>query len=811
MSLGNVTLAAGQRETLRVTLPAGPIASKASTAPPLGLLLAGVAADSLDGVEVVIWSADGVDAAPESTIGSVSGGVAVQVPGGCRAGVHVLVKTEDGIAAVGPVEPVAGACGTTLRSTLRPLGDLRATLLAPRPADGERLPDRGLLRLADCPTGARPGSGVEPLEQLEVPVRLLPPGEGQPQRPQRALLEAPLPADCGWAALSVGQFAPVEVPAPERAEPGVRVDLGRVELRHGGAILARVVGSDGVALDGARLDAWPHEDGGDTGLHRPGAEPSARRIASGVTDEQGWVRLYGLPPGAVELLVSPKDREVPHRAPHVVVGAREEVLVDPLEVPPISSLTLKLVGMSRLSSDGLLPRHVTLSWRGGSSPPSVQQLSRTLHDEPDKIVIDEIPSGRWAVTGFAWMDGVGSQLRPVAESEVVIAPGDRIQADLDFDHLVFEGRITLRGEPVSGSASFMPVPWDDRRGMTVSLDEDGEFRIPLERAGAYTLQVMSREKEISGALIPEAVFEDPDVQYEFPLDEGRIGGRVRTGWGETVPGVWIDLVAFRNMATSAAGVSSLRRRVRTDEAGAFELDAVSPGLWTIRVDHENGASVSRTLRLDPKEWRLGLDLILEDRSVEGWVRDPSGAAVVGAAGVLIFEPSHAGAFATVRAFETDLEGRYEVPGESPWRATIQVRSPGGVWHAGRLSSGAPVFELPPTSGGQLEVSMDGTSAAWRTRGLWIVHEASGGYLDLFKAGRTITTAEGRLAGHRVSNLASGRWRLVTTPDLVSLDALYRGFGARLQPLAEMVVTEGSTATVDLEADLSTDFESEEER
>jgi hypothetical protein len=785
LRLGVMDLAAGQARDLEIALPEPPKPPPPAfveDAPALQLLTSHLPEDELASLKVHQWRGQ-ARAGRAFSATAVSGGLLLEVEGGCRPGSLLVLESESRIGAVS-LDSTAG-CPEARRIELFPRADLAVRLAAP---PGSELPESARVTVAPCV--AVPGDPV-----IELAAEVSTTGR----------LSTPVRAACVDVTARVGDFAPLTWYGLD-LEPGETQDLGSDRLRHGAAVLARVLsGVDGRPLDGVTVTVMDRQQA--TGVLR-GDVATAKGAGVGVTRDGGWARLYGLPPGRdLVVLLQRQDGRVPHPAADLVLAGNEERVLDSLELPPLTELTVEVEISRRLQEIKAVPYKVHLR----RLDPDGFDLSLTREVEPDGVVrVGELPAGRWRLEGIARADD--GKPFPAGSAELQLQPGERRTFVLELADSLYRGRVTYQGLPVEGSLRIRPLSPADRRGMSVRLSADGEFRLPLEGPGTYTVQVFDRDDRFRDAAIPEVHFEDPDESVDIRVPEGRIAGRVIDAAGEPVPEAQVGARSRQRLEDERFVWA---RRLRpTDRGGGFALEGLTPGAWTLSARAGELESEPRAVELGPEERIERLELVLEPAGrVTGTVLDASQRPIAGARLRITPRAGSPAELVPVVRTVTDPLGRFELStAHADHLANLEVITPEGTAAAFRVRLETDLVVDLPTMGGELLLELPcADRGPWGSGVLFLVDPA-GAYLAVPTLGSVDRVAEEPCRTLReIPGVGAGLWRIVQVRSAAEDSLLTSGQGNLLEPLGEVASQPGAglRVTVKPEASDALDLENDE--
>ncbi|HEY6549503.1 MAG TPA: carboxypeptidase regulatory-like domain-containing protein, partial [Vicinamibacteria bacterium] len=467
-----------------------------------------------------------------------------------------------------------------------------------------------------------------------------------------------------------GTFAVVvEAPGYESARvSGVVVREGEatadVEVRatRGRALRGRVLdGVTGRPVVGATVSAQ--------GADRPGPPlPMGFEDGASFTDADGRFDLPGLGLGMVKLVARHPEYSESSRLVDVQ-NAQAEVEIrlsngGALGGTVVSEAGAPVGGASvALQDGGGGGAGFRIGPGGGGGGP------QTLSDEGGGFRFDRLASGRYTVT--ASLRG-----RSSAPLDIALQAGET-RGDL---RVSLEAGATLRGRVVGLDATQLSATNVSASGPQgyfagVRPTTDGGFTLGGVPSGSIDLRAMAGDFS-SGVRMASAQVEIAEGQTEAEAEiafeaQGAIAGRVHRG-GEGVGEVML----------SASGPGGPAAFTRTDSSGAYRIEGLRDGSYTITASPPGGAAHHKSVEV-AGEATLDFDLPLA--RIAGSVREAGSGLPLGDAEVEA-DSGEAGSTGTrgllgrgrPRA-TTDSNGRFALEGLTPGPATLTARRTGFVY------------------------------------------------------------------------------------------------------------------------------------
>ena len=221
------------------------------------------------------------------------------------------------------------------------------------------------------------------------------------------------------------------------------------------------------------------------------------------------------------------------------------------------------------------------------------------------------------------------------------------------------------GKPVEGAlVLYRSLAAPSRElAATTKTDGEGRFRADLKTAGPVYVRVMA--KGLAGRSFEKV---QPGSPLAVVLDRGQtIQGLVRDSAGEPLAQAVVVASPSLGVAMSAWDTGTQSIETKTDARGAFRIEGVGPGLYSLRATARGFGSAYKS------DVRPGATVNLMARSggwLAGRVLDPKGLPVRGALVRAEKEPQFWWS-GSVEA--TDADGRFEVPGLDPGTYSVVAR------------------------------------------------------------------------------------------------------------------------------------------
>lgn len=738
-----------------VTLPEKPSPVAGASDPPLRLLIEDLAAPKPPNVQR--WLAGHAEPVTFRSA-KATGGTVVEIAGGCRQGAVYVVDTGKSFGVTDPL--LAASCGEPLHVKLLPAATLDTEFIPP---SGSKVPPSGSVRLADC---------------RRTSVRRMP---DIPFAIKSGVARIRLPGGCSVPAFTAGDLTAAITPV--KVAPDATMKLSAIRLERGATILARVVSSDQVPLAGIAVSAISSEL---KNTLRPAESLDALpTLASGITQDGGWVKLTGIAVGRdLVLMLRDKKRRTPvftdvYRPQHT------PLLLDSLELPSPASLTVHLQVPKDLTEHGVSALAVDAAAVEGSQWPKLQTLHARISQ--GTATFDDIPPGKWRIRALGRLEG--STLSPLGAITAEVTPGSHLTVDLPVDSNLYHGVVTLRGEPVRGDLTLR-----HERGATAQarLTDDGRFAMILAQTGVYQAQLSQRpgDGDLPYVTIPRIDITSNEHDVVIAIPEGRISGRVVDANGNGVANASVRATGTQ-IGESVQGVEG---ETHSTADGTFVLDGLSDGTWAVEARQEKRRTTPIELALSVGQQFDGVKLILSEAAkLTGQVTTTAGAPADGV--LVILDRLGDAGFAGPLFARTGADGQFSIDISESLLGQLldlKLRASDSSVASERLRATDPLLvQLPPTGSVRLSTGKDSITAL-----MTVFVADDGSNLNVaFCHPKVAESGDGRTL--TIPHLAAGHWRYVEARTPADVGRIMRGEAAVLPALASFSVQPGVTAEVNV--------------
>jgi protocatechuate 3,4-dioxygenase beta subunit len=255
--------------------------------------------------------------------------------------------------------------------------------------------------------------------------------------------------------------------------------------------------------------------------------------------------------------------------------------------------------VSGLSDADLLKATVTVRSANGSSEASV--------DASGNYRIDGAPTGTLRVSAsLSLMRGFG-ETRSTEMKTVDLAAGGSAQVDLVFSSdTVISGHITRNGVPASNSMiQFSPRAGTVQTRASTSTDDGGKYTVSGLAAGDYGVSVVDMQR-----LSPYSTTYSVHGSGTFDIDirTSSLRGHV-IDRGDSTPLSGARVQIRRSDAQS----TFMALNAMSDDSGAFVLDSISAGTYSISAEKDGYGNVVKDITVaDSAPQHVMLDLMRND-------------------------------------------------------------------------------------------------------------------------------------------------------------------------------------------------------
>ena len=764
--LTSFRVAPGDRHSATVAFPPPEVPSVAS-GKPLRLLVRRPRAE-LKGISITRWL-DGRGEEVPYQLRSASGGSVFRIAGGCTDGASYVLQSKQFI---GTTIVNGETCEEASLVELHAAAELIAIFRAPARM---KLPPSGVVRARACRTKAR-----EHADRGTFPFTLASDGR----------TSVTVPAGCNVLTFAIGDFAvvsgePVEVAA------GARRDLGLHVLRPAGSLLARVVSdSDGRAEAGVMVALFAASDLDAVTFSQV---DNQRRIASGTTDRQGWVRLYGIPPGTfVVQLTHPRHGYVQFSEPYAI-RAGQELILDHLELHAPSTIEVSVKVDPEMLDAGLSLSGVQLLPAAGNPWP--RRAARPAPLTNNRAVLQGVPPGAWslAVTGRVGGSAGGTAL---ATRPVVVRSGDSVHVEVPIESLLYRGRVELRGKPVIGELNLRraAAARGEAQLALAKTDDQGRFQVLLATPGKFHVEIRN-DHEARSHVVRNVEFTSAEREVVVRLPEGRIAGRVVNAEGNGVAEV--EVRAVTGVPDERAG--DIEQYVVSGPDGTFVFDSVPPGVTALDGKLKERTTGRVVLELTENQQIADVKLLLAPaRELRGRITFAGGAAVPNHPVFAELAPSIPGDGGWTGSTTARADGtfRLRLPnGSESLSIQIFLTRPDGTWDVYRRRvSDAELQLVVPMAYGALRIRRD--RGSWDAAVPRLLVAADGAYVNVGDVSTLESSGEGKRADVlAIRRIAPGVWRLVEIRSAADMHAVRTGEGLRLIATGTATVASGGTTEI----------------
>ena len=424
-----------------------------------------------------------------------------------------------------------------------------------------------------------------------------------------------------------------------RTLAGSDLDLGRIQLRKGVAILGRVVAEDSPAdARSAVVQAKPFApaDAGSVGS----ATSLAKLVASAKVNEWGYFAFDGLPPGAYELSATQPG----YQAASTVVLLKAEEDLELTEALSLQRPARAVIRIDPVSDPAGGAWKVVLR---RIRPEGATDVAEGSADDGGEWRSPFISQGQYSV----WVENRNNDQMAKADFEL-LSGSQTVEVDLSL--LEVEGKVRLGERALEGDVWFGGRYGDVR--VHAASDDEGLFSVVLPHAGTWSVDVFGGPTMVAAAGVTVEVQQPKPgnpARVEINLPDTEVRGSVHDANGNGVEGAIVLLVP---VGGSARAVSS-----ESDVLGNFSIRGQAPGSYSVEARKEHAVSERAQVVLQEDLTPPDLNLVIRPRSsLKGRVASWSGP--VAGAWILAFPMTSNGTLAVMMAPQarSGLDGEFEM-------------------------------------------------------------------------------------------------------------------------------------------------------
>jgi hypothetical protein len=745
VDVGSVTLTAGASAEVRVKLPPTPQRQSSFVR-----FFVSDENGSLPALHAYAKKSGGGAQEARYSVEDTSGGKVVYVAGtSSPADAYLTTATE--LITVVPRRPAPNRQGITAQHTVRvPRGDGRLHVTA---AEGVALPSSAIQSLHDCEKG----------ETFTLPANVSAQGT----------LDLPLAVPCKALTLQFESFAPLTLVAS--------VEQGEKKFLGDHALLPSSIAEIHVVRDKSNSDAAQAVV---QATVRRGSDVKPITVAEATANDEGRVVMKNVPAGE-EVTFQARDaktRLVGTATARIEAGKR--AVIDPLLIPEYASLAVAPELDSEFQSAYPEARILGVTVVRDNAQPSDRKTVNFDQDKTEALFQDIVP-GRWAMTVLVNVDGSKEMLDLDA---VTVESGEDERVTPKVKPLAVSGQVLSHGEGVAASLSVGDPPGPNAIRRRVFTEPNGTFKVIVPRSATYHVQAQRTGTRTAAVDLGPILFDGSPLRIDLP--EGTLRVNVKRG---NVPLAKALVVAVSRVDNpDGSGVSSVTRRVKTDDAGLALFEGLSSGVWTVQASAPDGDGVAQKDATIAASAPIDVTLEIDDSNVlAGNVLDAN-AKPAAAASVECAFPT--GMSLQSASAETGADGSFVIhlPNPAPPSLQCGVTTTDGAIGAFRSKvTRTAAFTMPP-SGGAL------TIADWGQRVIpdrfWLVG-SDGTLFNLSWAARKVGRIGAPLA---ISRLPAGRWTVVEVHSIAQLLALGQGNARAVPRVAEVTVQPGQSMTINIQ-------------
>lgn len=731
VDIGKVTLVAGDSASVRVTLPP----ERAAAAAYVTLRVPN--RTDLSELRAFARESGGARTVRHAIREALGGRIIFIDSAVAPADVYLTTHAELITASPGP----APSAMKTVDAMRIPRGEGKLRVI---PAEGVVLPQAATVSFSSCTHN----------EQIALPVDI----------PKDGVLRFPLLVPCGSFTLSFTGAGSLGLTAS--TGPGEEKWLGEHVLNAAAGAEVHAVYA-GMGAPGVVVRAMVLQD----------RQPVP--VAEAIADEHGIAVLNGLPAGDVTF--EARFKETQHTgSTTATLQPGEKTVIDPLEIPEPSSLTIAAEFDPLFKSE--YPAAVLFGLAVEREGNSKENRQANLRGKSPQATFDDLSPGTWRVVAMVEVDEIP---QPVEVDRIELNAGEQKRVTSTIKPLVFTGQVFSNGRGVAALVGIGDPPGPNAVRRDIQSASDGRFKVILPKEGLYRVTVNrpAAEPIDVGAVAFQAA--SPSVRIDLP--DGGLAIQVRND-DAPVAGAAI-LATLRVDSPDGSGAKRVTRKATTDETGSATLEDLQPGVWVVEARDRSGRTAEKSAAV-ARGGRAKTTLQLSDPNhFQGVVIDERGELAVGASIDCIF----LGPGGSLRAIhgDADYAGAFSipVPDPAPSRLDCGVSTASGAIAAFITAPGERVELALPQGTGSV------TFVDWGERVIpdrfWLAG-SNGRVFNLSWAAKKF----GRLwSPLTIGRLPSGQWTVIRADSAAALSAIALGTAHSLPVVADIRVREGQAAEI----------------
>ncbi|MFV8749575.1 carboxypeptidase regulatory-like domain-containing protein [Nannocystaceae bacterium ST9] len=388
--------------------------------------------------------------------------------------------------------------------------------------------------------------------------------------------------------LEPGDYKPVAVGDEWYGEAAVKVQLGLGQTSAPVEIRVHPM----ALVEGRIVVAGRDDEGcGDGQVRLRSADGSDLKMIA--TDDEGWLRVRGLPPGQYDVEVR-CEGFIADEYPDLAVVESIRGLI--WEVREGQTIRGEIVGAER-RFEGL---HVSAQRVVEGEDARTQAGVASATVEPDgSFVITGLLPGRHELRAAGQLP---THKTPVS---VELASGvdvEGVRIELPATGTLIGRVVDSRGEARADVEITVGPPGQRAESYTIT-DDAGNFRIESVRAGSLSVSAIEGGRSLrapgasdddpSGVQVEVGEGETVEVELRIESREGEIRGRVLDEDGAPVDDAFIQVSRLSESAVASAGQSRTMARgpgpaILSDVDGRFTVGELAPGDYVVRAQRRGG-------------------------------------------------------------------------------------------------------------------------------------------------------------------------------------------------------------------------------